>query len=897
MASSLKIFRKNQRVLMVITTGLAMISFVLLGAVQTRPSEMPTLLVVLALAAMVGGAAWVIGLVNQKSGEYGMAGAAIGAILGIALSWGNREPTAVYADSGNISLRELQTLHNDRQIANSFVRMAFQQMIGRDPGAINYFGGDSEREIITAELLRREGKRLGLAVTNEGAFDFIRGLGQGFLGDSGLTQQQFSEIRTRLKLSEQQLVDVLKSELLAQQTAVSLYQELSVPPESLWEYYKKLNVSEDCEVAVLPVSEFVDSSAEPPAAELEELFKKYATNRPGYTPEGRVEEGRPGFIQPARAKLAYLEAVFDDFEKQAGEVTDAEIEKRYEEVYKKPLTTPALPKGLESLLGPDGTIPEVTAPGTATPETPATGSTPPATETPAAPATETPAEPAKEPGAEAPVESPATEPSTEAPPATPPATEQPPETPAEPANEEPAKSSSQLTPRSTLSFVALQDEPKPETPPATDPASTETPAPATETPATPAVEAPPAETPAAPNTTETPAAETPAAPEAKADDSAPAPPVAEPASGGELAAPATGEAGQEAADPPLPTIRPLDDALRGEIRDEILRERAAALMDAKILEAVNFMSGEVGINVNLPSEDPAHLSSEDAAAKLKEFATKNGLVYVETPWQSYDELMQSEDFPIGKARIEIGMNNVPVVDDVMRNFGRSMKYQPRNARNPFTDSRFAYWVIDERPDFDPKDMSDELVRAAVVKAWREQKALAVARERADQIAKMLRESGDKPATEVLAEQTITGKPGTGFLTVRETGKFTWYRMPFVPPTAMRTAPPTLSQITGLETIGEEFMKKVFDGLKPGEIGTAENALKSEVYVVKVVSRTPADPEKDESFKSIFLARGVLPAYQALAQRDYLYYGKDAVEDLWKRENVRVVENDRKVASN
>ena len=56
MSSPFSIFRRNQRILMVITTGLAMISFVLLGAVSD-PRDLPTPLVVIFLAAMAGGLA------------------------------------------------------------------------------------------------------------------------------------------------------------------------------------------------------------------------------------------------------------------------------------------------------------------------------------------------------------------------------------------------------------------------------------------------------------------------------------------------------------------------------------------------------------------------------------------------------------------------------------------------------------------------------------------------------------------------------------------------------------------------------------------------------------------------------------------------------------------------
>ena len=136
---------------------------------------------------------------------------------------------------------------------SSFLRAAYQEVNGIDPiqwqrltGQRILFGfngdGDSDGDIVVTELLRREGKRLGLAVTDDGVFDFIRGLAA-FSGKT-LTQEQFSAIRHRLGVSEEELLASLKAELLARETASFLYQQTTVPPESFWEYYKKFKPKE-----------------------------------------------------------------------------------------------------------------------------------------------------------------------------------------------------------------------------------------------------------------------------------------------------------------------------------------------------------------------------------------------------------------------------------------------------------------------------------------------------------------------------------------------------------------------------------------------------------------------------------------------------------------------------
>src|SRR5436190_7248855 len=119
MPSTLSQFRKHQKILMVMATGLSMISFVILGAAQRGGGQdMPAPLVVIALAAMFGGAAWVIGQVNGKSSEYLTIGAVAGAVLGLWVSWGKQDPAAIHIDSGDLTGREVFNMKRDRNLVN-----------------------------------------------------------------------------------------------------------------------------------------------------------------------------------------------------------------------------------------------------------------------------------------------------------------------------------------------------------------------------------------------------------------------------------------------------------------------------------------------------------------------------------------------------------------------------------------------------------------------------------------------------------------------------------------------------------------------------------------------------------------------------------------------------------
>src|SRR5262245_1228267 len=97
MSSPFSIFRRHQRVLMVAVTVLAMISFVLVGAVS-HAREMPPSLGVLFFAAVVGGIAGIFGLSYGKATEYASLGAIFAALLGMLIIVNTREPVAVHMD-------------------------------------------------------------------------------------------------------------------------------------------------------------------------------------------------------------------------------------------------------------------------------------------------------------------------------------------------------------------------------------------------------------------------------------------------------------------------------------------------------------------------------------------------------------------------------------------------------------------------------------------------------------------------------------------------------------------------------------------------------------------------------------------------------------------------------
>jgi hypothetical protein len=884
MSSPFTLFRKHQKIMLVVLIGLSMLSFVIFGTVSQAADlkSMPPMLIAIAMAALVATVAWVVGIPNGKSGEYGSMGLILGAALGAVIWMRSGTTDVVTTRDFGISGNEMTRLLNQRYTANRFIGLAidrtaeldndmftnlmFQQHAFRfDPRVEN-----DSRDVVLGELLRREGRRLGMSLPESAVNDFINSV-----TNRKMTPKIFQEIRSEMHESESDIYDALRNELTARMVQRSLYGGVGFAPGVDWEMTQRLQVQQKLEVAEIPIAPFIDDKTEPPEGELETLFAANRENFPGFSPRGQMEEGRPGFLQPRRINVGYLQPDYLAFEKQAT-VTDAQIEARYLRDYGTvtdplegllddlqledgPLLTPGLegtpgdgpfiPSDPAAPLTPEGTAPET---GTTTPEgtVPEAG----ATETPETPAQETPE---------------TTTPSGDAP-ATPEATGDQPASESTPTTESDSPGCDDPAATSDTPLEATTD-PVSETPadPATTPEATETPA--TDPAADPTTD--PAATPAA--TTEADAATTPTAdaattpaPDATATDPAATDPAADPAAStdpfpnipGLVGQPGIGEAA-----PPIPTLEipPLDDALRATIRDELLKEETARLIEVAMAEALTVIGDEISRDVNAPPDAENKITLEAGTEKVKAYAAEHHLLYEETGLLSKQELLESEDHPIGTYSRRDPQNPTggsDVADDLFSTSGQSL-LNPRRVEDTGFDGEVRawaiYWKLEQKETYVPDDMSDERIRAQVVRAWRELKAREVAEQRATVLAEEMRKS-DKTMVEAFAGQTVTGEPSGPPLNIQSTQQFSWMRRQFVPTNNPFNQMgfdevPQLTRLIGLEPVGEEFMETVFDELEPGQVGVAPSLAHSHYYVAKVIERFPSKPEDWEIVRTNFLS--------------------------------------------
>jgi hypothetical protein len=339
-------------------------------------------------------------------------------------------------------------------------------------------------------------------------------------------------------------------------------------------------------------------------------------------------------------------------------------------------------------------------------------------------------------------------------------------------------------------------------------------------------------------------------------------------------------------------VRLLDDALREQIRDELIQQKTFRRMEDMTAAAVDWFVENVGLYVSAPEDSPERLTPEQAAQKVRDYARQQGLHYDETPLMSGEELASSEDHPVGAAVDPHDPRRATVAMIVMTSSPQDL-FRPMVAENFVTTSRFVFWKTEDRPGYIPGDLDDERVREQVTETWRMLQARERAKARAEALAQRVRDSVE-PMSVALGAETVTGTDKGLFLTVTRTGEFSWLSFPGAQrPNPFSFQPPTLQDPLGIQNAGQDFMRTVFNDLKPGQVGVAPNFDRSIFYVVKVLERTPASEQDFDQFRARFLKEPVFDqlffpsVYQQLALRTMQEYRSDWVTQLWEKHGAQL----------
>jgi hypothetical protein len=215
-----------------------------------------------------------------------------------------------------------------------------------------------------------------------------------------------------------------------------------------------------------------------------------------------------------------------------------------------------------------------------------------------------------------------------------------------------------------------------------------------------------------------------------------------------------------------------------------------------------------------------------------------------------------------------------------------------------TDSRFAYWKIDDEAEFVPESLDDEGIREQVVAEWRKLKAREAAQQRAADLAKVANDS-ESPLSEALAGQTITGKEDAPSISVLHPPSFSWLSKadPRMSPNPFMTPPPERTQLRNVPgRIGDSFMETVFGELSPHEAGVAHSVDKEYFYVVRVDDRTYGRFDNLDAFREQFMKEQLFAPYQfsdypKLARGELQQYSTDWSKELFEKHGVEIIEKE------
>jgi len=246
----------------------------------------------------------------------------------------------VKTNYGNVREAELSQMLRQRQIVNRFLqeavlltvavmqqenalpaseaqvaRMRFSQLQQQ-----GFFQPVSEESVVQTMVLAEKARELGMVLSDRAINDFLR-----VVTDNKVTSDQFSSLLKRINISEGQVFEALRVELLANRLRQLFVSGLQpAPPAERFAYYKRLKQQATIEAAALPVTNFIGQVPDPDGETLRSFFEEHKYD---FT---TLRSPEPGFREPPKVALQYFKAVYDELVATI-EVSDEDVLEYYEE--------------------------------------------------------------------------------------------------------------------------------------------------------------------------------------------------------------------------------------------------------------------------------------------------------------------------------------------------------------------------------------------------------------------------------------------------------------------------------------------------------------------------------------------------------------------------------------
>jgi hypothetical protein len=724
----------------------------------------------------------------------------------------------VETNIGSLSQMEMSQLVAQRSVVHRFIVLAYfashpelNFMAGNKRMTLGIiaqygFGGDSRPDLLDAWLYRHEARKMGIVVSDEQIRNYIKNFTEAkFMPNSPpnrLSTDRFSAILDQLGLSPKELFGLLREELQG-----DIARRMKVPaflpsPEKFWEYYQQLNTRQKIEVAALPVEDFTAAVPDPVEKQIVSLFEKHKVD----FEQASGGVFRPGFRQPEKVKLHSLvlsRNAVDDQVAASGPIADKEIEDYYERnkdtdmrFYefeadeKMPSDTTPIDPQFAPEKGPSLDGDSKDSSKVNPEKSEASSGTDDAAKSPANDKDESGDAAKEDAGAD--------------------------------------KRKADCSSAGANEDDAKDEEKSAATEPSRDGTAKKA---AVEF----GAEGGSAEKTGSDDDEFVP--ESPALPEGADDDQGAK-------TGGKKA-------------PPKKKYKPLDDNLREQIRDSVLNDRRRKFLQAekdKAVEAFRDLglrfSTASDIKLTDPKPEELKLLQQRSEDKLRKIAASLGMKFIETGLVSREGLREVPG--LGSA-FEFGLNESPriemttIVDQAFENESLCRVFVSEGLGGTI----YISWKVQFSATHIPT-LDEPGIREQVVKAWKRIEALPLAKKRAEELAERARQQKNDLETG-LKDQTVTGDAKGLSLFVRESPEFSFYHESFAPnPMQNRGTQVQIGNPIVVTNPGRNFMRTVFD-IADGKIDIALNDDASVYYLVKVVSRRPADrAEFQQAIDKLFI---------------------------------------------
>ncbi len=302
-----------------------------------------------------------------------------------------------------------------------------------------------------------------------------------------------------------------------------------------------------------------------------------------------------------------------------------------------------------------------------------------------------------------------------------------------------------------------------------------------------------------------------------------------------------------------PVARPVEYEPFEKVKDRCRHAVAAQKVDDRVSDAfsaLRLMMDQYGRAIETYQRDISRGFANTKAPTPIDFAAlakQYGLDAEQTDLISQRDAYQNTD--IGKSH-QLVPGSYTLLQFVQIAYGPNLpKFQGAETED-LEKNRYLWWKTADEPAHTPKLDS---IKADVTKQWKTIEARKPAQAKADEYAAEARHL-NKPLTEL-----FTNRPsGEEVFTA---GPFSWMSRRLSDPTAM----PTLTDVSGVKDLGNDFMKAVF-ALQPGGAGVAPNQSQTIFYVVQIESEEPPLAELQQGYITAMETPMASAPYAMLARK-------------------------------